>query len=165
MLDTNIWLDWLVFDNAEMTPLKSALTSGRMSLTINPPCLAELTRVLAYPLGRFTLDAAARERAQAACLACARLESPAANTSPLPTCRDPDDQKFLQLARDCGAGWLVTRDRDLLILARGRALPVPFRIVTPRTFAATLLGAMSTQLAQERPTASTSPVRRDRACV
>ncbi len=138
MLDTNIWLDWLVFDNVEMAPLKAAHSSGRLSLTINPPCLAELTRVLAYPLGRFTLDAAARDRAQAGCLACARLESAVADAAQLPTCRDTDDQKFLELARDCGARWLITRDRDLLMLARSRALPLPFRIVTPRTFAAAL---------------------------
>ena len=138
MLDTNIWLDWLVFDNAEIAPLKAAHSAGRLSLTINPPCLAELARVLAYPLGRFTLDAAARDRAQAACLACAALESPMADATPLPTCHDADDQKFLELTRDCGAHWLITRDRDLLMLARSRALPLPFRIVTPRTFAAAL---------------------------
>lgn len=144
MLDTNIWLDWLVFDNTEMAPLKAAHSSGRLSLIINPPCLAELARVLAYPLGRFTLDADARDRAQAACLACACLESPAAGTLPLTLCRDTDDQKFLEFTRDCGAGWLITRDRDLLMLARSRALPLPFRIATPRTFAAALREATPT---------------------
>ena len=138
VLDTNIWLDWLVFDNAEMAPLKAARSAGRLSLTINPACLAELARVLAYPLGRFTLNSAARDRALAACLACACLESPAAGTLPLPLCRDTDDQKFLELTRDCGARWLITRDRDLLMLARSRALPLPFRIATPQAFAAAL---------------------------
>ena len=31
VLDTNIWLDWLVFDNAEMAPLKAARSAGRLS--------------------------------------------------------------------------------------------------------------------------------------
>jgi predicted nucleic acid-binding protein len=51
----------------------------------------------------------------------------------LPACRDRDDQKFLEAALAAGAGFLVTRDRALLGLAR-RALP--FRILTPAGFAA-----------------------------
>jgi predicted nucleic acid-binding protein len=46
-------------------------------------------------------------------------------------CADPDDQKFLELARAAGAHALVTRDRALLVLRRRRSPPVPFRIVTP----------------------------------
>jgi predicted nucleic acid-binding protein len=49
----------------------------------------------------------------------------------LPLCRDPDDQKFLELARDCKASALVTKDRALLELARRKRRPLPFRIVRP----------------------------------
>ena len=138
MLDTNIWLDWLVFHDQAIAPLKRAFSEGRLVLAIDPACLAELTRVLAYPLGRFTLDAQARERAHAACLACARIEAPAPRLASLPVCRDADDQKFLELARDCDADYLVTRDRDLLSLRRRVQPGCGFRIVTPSELAAGL---------------------------
>ena len=136
MLDTNIWLDWLVFDDAGIASLKQAVSGGRLTLVIDPACLAELTRVLAYPLGRFTLDAPARQRAHAACLACVSLEAPAPGPASLPVCRDADDQKFLELARDCGADFLVTKDRDLLSLRRRIPPDCGFRIVTPSDLAA-----------------------------
>jgi uncharacterized protein len=132
VLDTNVWLDWLVFDDPEVAPLRAAVEQGRARVFIDAACEAELARVLAYPLGRLSLDAAA----QAASLAeCRRAASPAAGAPhecALPSCRDPDDQKFLELARDCGADLLLTKDRALLELARR----TPFRIVTPRAWAA-----------------------------
>lgn len=133
VLDTNVWLDWLVFRDAEIAPLRAAATQGRARVFIDAACEAELARVLAYPLGRVRLDAAA----QAACLAeCRRVASRGARAAPpawaLPACRDPEDQKFLELARDCRADLLLTKDRALLELARR----TPFRIVTPRAWAA-----------------------------
>ena len=44
ILDTNIWLDWLVFDDEAIAPLKQAFSAGRLTLVIDPACLAELTR-------------------------------------------------------------------------------------------------------------------------
>jgi predicted nucleic acid-binding protein len=58
--------------------------------------------------------------------------------NPLPVCRDPNDQKFLELARDCRADYLVTKDRALLELARRKIRRVPFCIVTPQQFGAAL---------------------------
>jgi uncharacterized protein len=49
----------------------------------------------------------------------------------LPRCKDKDDQKFLELARDGGAHWLVTADKLLLRLRRGRRLENLFGILTP----------------------------------
>jgi uncharacterized protein len=132
VLDTNVWLDWLVFDDPEAAPVRAAVRQGRARVFIDAACEAELARVLSGPLGRVRLDAAA----QAACLAeCRRAASPSAGAPhecALPSCRDPDDQKFLELARDCRADLLLTKDRALLELARR----TPFRIVTPRAWAA-----------------------------
>jgi putative PIN family toxin of toxin-antitoxin system len=133
VLDTNVWLDWLVFGDPEVAPLRAAVEQGRARVFIDAACEAELARVLAYPLGRVRLDAAA----QAACLAqCRRATKRGAAAAPLdcvlPPCRDPQDQKFLELARACRADLLLTKDRALLELARH----TPFRILTPRAWAA-----------------------------
>ena len=50
----------------------------------------------------------------------------------LPRCADPDDQKFLELARDCRADLLLTKDGDLLALATRKVRALPFLIVNPR---------------------------------
>jgi len=141
ILDTNVWLDWLVFGEPSLAPLKAAVAEGRAQILIDAACEAELERVLAYDLGKHTLDAAR----QAACLAeCRRIAKPlgsepesgpacvsrfgALTPNSLPRCLDPDDQIFLDAALAARADFLVTRDRALLDLAcRG----LPFRIVTP----------------------------------
>jgi len=133
VLDTNVWLDWLVFDDAAIATIKAAVTAGRAEVFIDLACEAELERALGYDLGKRAVDIAA-------CLAeCARVARrieaimEEAERARLPACRDPDDQKFLEAALAAGAGFLLTRDRALLDLAR-RVLP--FRIVTPAGFAA-----------------------------
>ncbi len=143
VLDTNIWLDWLVFGDHDIAPIKAAVGSVQAEISIDAACEQELARVLTYPLRKKALDAAL----QAACLAeCRRLTQCATmgaheignagerDLERLPVCRDPSDQKFLELARDRRADFLVTRDLALLALARRKIRRVPFRIVTPRQF-------------------------------
>ena len=141
VLDTNVWLDWLVFQDPGVAALKTAVTGGRAQIFIDPACAQELERALTYQLQKKLLDAGA----QAACLAeCRRITCKNEGgrmkdeKTPLPTCRDPHDQKFLELARDCGADFLVTKDNALLELARRKVRPAPFRIVTPRQLAEAL---------------------------
>ena len=127
VIDTQVWLDWLVFDDASVAGLRAAIGDRRAEALINDLCLAELERVLAYPLNR-TVDVAS-------CLArCRELMTRFEGTATLklPACRDPDDQKFLELAAAAGADCLVTRDRDLLRLAR-RCAPW-FAILRPDAF-------------------------------
>lgn len=134
VLDTNVWLDWLVFGNPEIAPLRAAVAAGRAEVFIDDACEEELVRVLAYPLQHWTLDAAARETCLAQSRNIARRIAPACLAT-LPRCADPDDQKFLELAAGAGADWLVTRDHALLDLARHHAT-LTFQIVTPVQFAA-----------------------------
>ena len=129
VLDTNVWLDWLVFRDPCVEPLKSAVAAGHAEILIDEACEAELARVLAYDLGRHSIDPAA----QAACLTeCKRISKliPGAPTdrAGLPRCADPGDQLFLEAALAARADFLVTKDRELLALARR---PLPFRIVPP----------------------------------
>ena len=127
VLDTNAWLDWLVFRDPGIEPLRAAVAAGAAELWIDDACEAELARVLGYPLGRFTLDAAGQARALEEARSLAKRWADPARDAKLPSCRDPDDQKFLALAAACGAQVLVTKDVELLRLARR----TPFRICTP----------------------------------
>ena len=134
VLDTNVWLDWLLFEDPDVAPVKAAVAAGRAEIVIDDAVEAELVRVLAYPFGIKTLD----EDAQAAHLAqCRRIarksegESRKVEVNLLPKCDDPDDQKFLELALACGAAFLVTRDGALLELDKHKVWPLPYRIVTP----------------------------------
>lgn len=133
VLDTQVWLDWLVFSDPSTALLHSLVDLGCAQILIDPACAGELERVATtYPLGRKAPDPAAR----AACLRrakeIARQASVEKQPGPLPPCADPDDQKFLELARDTGADFLVTRDRALLELApgSGSGTELPFAVVT-----------------------------------
>lgn len=137
VLDTNVWLDWLVFNDRGIAAIRHAVEIEGAEIFATPECEQELARVLGYPLRKTPLDAAT----QAECLSrfhrLARMTDGISNSAAaaLPRCADADDQKFLELARDCGADFLVTRDRDLLVFARRKYQPLPFRILAPLQFA------------------------------
>jgi len=141
VLDTNVWLDWLVFDDPDVAPLKAAVAAGEAEVFMASDCQQELERVICYPLGKATLDS----NAQMACreeyrrVVSLLQNSPREAATRLPVCRDPADQKFLELARDCEADFLVTRDRALLVLARRQDPSLSFRIVTPEQLGEALI--------------------------
>ncbi len=129
VFDTNVLVSLYVFDDSRYAPLREALEQGRLQAITSAACLGEFARVLAYPQFAFAAPLQAEALAQYARHA---LElNPPVSAEPLPRCKDPDDQKFLELARDAGAGWLVTADKALLVLARRQRLAHLFRIVTP----------------------------------
>ena len=135
VLDTNVWIDWLVFDDPAVAPLKSAHRDGRVYIVVDQACLKELKTVLAYP--EFGLDDAQKTQHLAEVARCTvthgdpRLARPIA----LPRCSDPDDQKFLTLALDAAADWLLTRDKALLKLNR-RLKTAGFRVGSPAQWSA-----------------------------
>jgi uncharacterized protein len=130
VLDTQVWLDWLVFDDPSVAALRGEIERARAEVVIDAAGLAELERVLGYPLGRRTVDAAA---CLAACQKIAtRVEVGTGAVYRLPLCRDPDDQKFLTLAAGARADCLVSRDRELLRL--NRSCSPWLAIVPPRAF-------------------------------
>ena len=109
------------------------MKDGRAEIFIDAACEAELVRVLAYDLGRHSIDA----NKQAACIAeCRRIAKRLEKTvdvGALPRCPDPKDQIFLEAAAAAKADYLVTKDRDLLDLTRSR---LAFRVVQPQFFEA-----------------------------
>ena len=136
VLDTNIWLDWLVFRDLSLLHLKKSVAEGKAVIVIDAACEAELERVLAYDLAKHTLDAAAQADRLAECRRIAqRIDAvaPEAERKLLPRCADPDDQKFLELALAARADVLITKDHKLLELARRTRA---FAILHPRKFSA-----------------------------
>jgi putative PIN family toxin of toxin-antitoxin system len=131
VLDTNVWLDWLVFDDPGIARIAAVVAAGEAEIFVDSACEAELARVLGYPFK----DRALSVERQAECLARCRSLARAADgvnadaARRLPKCSDPDDQKFLELAASCNAAYLVTKDKALLELSRRKDLS--FRIVEP----------------------------------
>ena len=132
VLDTNVWIDWLVFDDPAISALREAHRSERIQILANDACIEEFERVLAYP--EFKLDRAQRQSLRAQLERCVvRHESRRAQGAALPRCTDPDDQKFVTLACDAKADWLLTRDKALLRLAR-RLKQAGLRVAAPLEF-------------------------------
>jgi uncharacterized protein len=132
VLDTNVVLDLLLYSDPAVRAVALALSAGTVRVVTDAACLAELTDVL----GRDTLGATSALRA-AAQVAYQVMTEPnlitaAGPEAKLPQCRDPTDQKFMDLAFRSGAKLLVTRDRALLELARQAAILGKFEIVDPK---------------------------------
>ena len=133
VLDTNAVLDWLVFDNPGCRLIARAILSGTVRWVVNAAVRDELAHVLSrgvvdqwqpdLPLLWRTWERHATPIEQ----------PPQSSPQRRPQCTDIDDQKFVDLALDTGALWLVTRDRALLKLAR-RARSLGLAIVTPERF-------------------------------
>lgn len=131
VLDTNVALDLFHWQDRVAAPILAAVRAGKAELHTDDACFGEFAHVIARP--EFGLDAA---RAAGVIDAYRTLVRIAAGTlappaRALPRCRDPDDQKFLELSRHAGADLLVTRDKALLALARRKHGLAGFRIVRP----------------------------------
>lgn len=136
VLDTNVVLDVLVFQDALTRPLADALAAGALIPWADGDTLTELERVLTFRFPR--LEEAARRSVLAQYQGWVRLvpEGALAELSELPRCRDRSDQKFLRLAARAGAAWLVSKDKQVLSMAGRHGLP--FEILTPRQATARL---------------------------
>lgn len=115
VLDTNVLVSLLVFGDVRLAPLHAAWAAGRLVVVSDAAVAAEFRRVLDYPQFARRCNAA-----QAFATYCARVELLAQhpNDIALPRCRDPDDQKFVELASVSGAEALLTEDKALLRLRR-----------------------------------------------
>lgn len=147
VFDTNVLLSLFVFADSRFAPLRGEVAAGHWLALTSPPCLAEYRRVLTYPL--FDLTEERQEAAYNAYLdlACV-IDAMPQGAVALPKCRDKDDQKFLELARDGQADWLVTADKALLRLRRGQRLAQLFHILTPDETLSALLKVGAGETAQ-----------------
>jgi len=130
VIDTNIVLDLFVFqDPATLTlnqALTTALTLGQPQWLATAPMREELVRVLDYP--QVLRRMAFYQRSAAEVLGHFDHLSNTVDVAPKAsvTCKDPDDQKFIDLAVAHKAVMLSKDHAVLCMDKRMRALGVPF---------------------------------------
>jgi predicted nucleic acid-binding protein len=118
VLDTNIVLDLFVYEDPASVPLRAALAGGLQTRWLATAAMREeLQRVLAYP--QVLKRMAARQLAAPAVLAA--FDACAQNVAPAPkapfTCKDADDQSFIDLAVAHRAA-LLSKDKAVLCMAK-----------------------------------------------
>jgi uncharacterized protein len=123
VVDTNVLISAFVFGGNAERVLEHVLASEE--LVISEFILNELKRVLNE---KFDISDDKVNRILTSLSQVALVLSP---DIPMPTvCRDPDDNNILQLAAFASADFIVTGDKDLLILNSFRTTT----IVSPTTF-------------------------------
>ena len=128
MLDTNIVLDLLVFKDPATQPLKQALASNKIQWLSTQAMRDELERVLNYPkiMARLAVTELDAEKVLKQFDAQTGLVEVAAKASV--TCRDADDQKFIDLAV-LHKAMLLSKDRAVLNMKK-RLLALSVRAQT-----------------------------------
>ncbi len=111
VLDTNTVVSAVLFPRGRLAWLRESWATGQFRPLVSRATTQELIQVLAYP--KFGLDEEEIEVILAAYLPYVSAVSGGSRVAGLPTCVDPDDQKFLTLAAHGGADVLVTGDRAL----------------------------------------------------
>lgn len=133
VLDTNTVMALWHFGDRTLTPLRDAIAKKSVMLLSRDDALEEFRLVLAYR--QFAIPA----QRQSALFnhyrrLCSSVPYGGAGTPALPNCRDRDDQKFLEIARDGHAVDLLSRDKALLKLSRHRLIRPLYRILSPEAW-------------------------------
>ena len=117
VLDTNIVLDLWIFDDPRTQGLRHALNQGRLRWIATASMREELRRVLGYThlVARMAQSHQTAEAVLQAFDAQATLHDEAPKASC--TCKDPDDQKFIDLAVSHRA-LLLSKDAQVLCMRR-----------------------------------------------
>ena len=118
ILDTNIWLDWLVFTDTLIAPIQQAVFKKTVQLVGTQTMCDELADVLtrSYLAERFAQRFERIDSAIAVWLEHTQL----VEAAPCATlhCKDADDQMFVDLALAATPAILVSKDRAVLSLAK-----------------------------------------------
>ncbi len=117
VIDTNIVLDLWLFEDPATVPLRAALQSGRITHLATSSMREELARVLTYP---HIVKRMAKSHIQAQDILQRfdehLLAAEPADKAPC-TCKDPDDQKFIDLAVAHGVP-LLSKDAAILCMKK-----------------------------------------------
>ena len=127
VFDTNVIISALLFNSGRVSWTVPLWKGGRIIPLISNATAREFIRVLAYP--KFKLTHLEQQTVVEAFLPYAETVQ-TRNSTAGPQCRDTHDQKFLILAKQGHADYLVTGDLDLLTVQDFKNCP----ILTPEQF-------------------------------
>ena len=114
VLDTNVILDLLVFKDTSAEPIRLALEAKQVDAVRGEASMLELIDVIQRPA--FKLSQEEQERILQIWESSARLmENAAIEPAPF-TCRDPDDQVFINMAYSLRPALLLSKDLRVLEL-------------------------------------------------
>jgi putative PIN family toxin of toxin-antitoxin system len=129
VVDTNILISAVIKPTSAVGPVLIALRNGRYTILYAQPLLTELVDVINRPRIRNKYGLTDEDIRTVIALILLRGEAVVPQEK-ITACRDPKDDKFLEVAVAGDADLIVSGDDDLLVLN-------PFRdiaIVTPRAF-------------------------------
>ena len=133
VLDTNTVLSALLFNNSSLSQLRLCWQSQQLIPLASKATISELIRVLAHP--KFKLSSIEQRSFLDEYLPYVQTIIKLEALSEAITCRDSDDIKFLELAITANADYLITGDKDLLVLPQ----MFQFKIITPAEFINSLI--------------------------
>ena len=114
VLDTNTVLSALLFNQSSLSQLRLFWQSEQLISLASKATISALIRVLAYP--KFKLTSVEQRSFLDEYLPYTQtITKPEALPEPI-TCRDSNDVMFLELALAGDADYLITGDKDLLVL-------------------------------------------------
>ena len=116
IFDTNVLLDIFVFNDFRAIQIKTALIDHQVKALATPKTIEEFADVISRPL--FSLDQMTQEQILNQWHLLANvIEDEALSSAPW-QCQDPDDQVFLNLAYTSKPSVLLSKDNELLKLAK-----------------------------------------------
>lgn len=125
VIDTNLWISFFI--SRSQDNLTGLLESGQIQLIFSRESLNELFEVIQrkkFSKSISVVDVLAFFE---------RIENQITiinPTSRIRLCRDPEDDFLINLALDSSADFLITGDKDLLVLDA----QLPFKVITMRQF-------------------------------
>ena len=116
IFDTNVLLDIFVFNDFRAIHLKAALVDKQVKSLATPKTIEEFADVISRPL--FSLGQSTQEQILSEWRNLATIiQDETLNSAPW-QCQDPDDQVFLDLAYSSKPCLLLSKDNELLKLAK-----------------------------------------------
>ena len=126
VVDTNVWVSRLLLSGSVAArALDKAL--GSFEVMVSESLVAELANVLSRE--KFDHYVSVQDRVEFLSRV-PKVATVAPVLTEVEVCRNPDDNQVLALALDSGSDFIITGDRDLLVLHPWRGV----KIVAPHTF-------------------------------
>jgi putative PIN family toxin of toxin-antitoxin system len=120
IFDTNVLLDIFVFNDFRAIHIKAALVDKQLKALATPKTIEEFADVISRPL--FSLEQSTQEQILGEWRNLATIIQDETLSSAPWQCQDPDDQVFLSLAYTSKPCLLLSKDNELLKLAKKAAL-------------------------------------------